>query len=109
MLQDWTVIFTAPAKKEVGKSDFSDLKEIATFAGAKSVSGALPKKGPEEVPSALVIDTQEDAGVSALQNWKNFTRDVISLGVLRGILNTDSEAFLIPKKQEKGSNKKRKR
>ena len=37
VLQDWTGIFTAPAKKEVGKSGFSDLKEIATFAGAKSV------------------------------------------------------------------------
>ena len=56
--------------------------------------------------STLVIGTQEDAGVSALQNWKVFTRDVISLSVLRGKLNTGSEEFLIPKKQEKGSNKK---
>ena len=53
------------------------------------------------MPSKLDLDTQEDAGVSALQNWKVFTRDVISLSVLRGMLNTDSEAFLIPKKQER--------
>lgn len=108
VLQDWTVIFTASAKKEIGKSGFSDLKEIAISSGAKSVSGALPKKGPEEVSPTLIIGTQEDTGSSALDVWKVFTRDIISLSVLRGNLDTDSEEFLIQKKQ-KGTNKKRKR
>ncbi|KAL2053951.1 hypothetical protein ABVK25_005880 [Lepraria finkii] len=108
VLQDWTVIFTASAKKEIGKSGFSDLKEIAISSGAKTVSGALPKKGPEEVSPTLIIGTQEDTGSSVLDAWKVFTRDIISLSVLRGNLDTDSEEFLIQKKQ-KGTNKKRKR
>ena len=110
VLQGWTIVFTASAKKEVGKNGFSELKEIATFAGAKSVSSSLPKKGPEELPSTLVIGTQEDVNTPALDNWKVFTRDILSLSVLRGNLDTDSEEFLIHKtEQEKGSKRKPKR
>ncbi len=109
ILQDWAIIFTASAKKEVGKSGFSDLKEIATYAGAKSILATLPKKPPEELPFTLVIGTVEDVDSPALGKWKCYTRDIISLSVLRGSLEIDSEEFLVQKpKQEKGS-KKRKR
>ena len=109
ILQDWAVIFTASAKKEVGKSGFSDLKEIATYAGAKSILATLPKKPPEELPFTLVIGTVEDVDSPALGKWKCYTRDIISLSVLRGSLEIDSEEFLVQKpEQEKGS-KKRKR
>ena len=109
ILQDWAVIFTASAKKEVGKGGFSDLKEIATHAGAKSVSATLPKNSPAELPFTLVIGTGEDVDSPALGKWKCYTRDIIGLSVLRGRLEIDSEEFLIQKpEQEKGS-KKRKR
>ena len=108
ILQDWTVIFTASAKKEVGKSGFSDLKEIATYAGAKSVSTTLPKKSPEELPFTLVIGTVKDVDTPALVNWKCYTRDIIGLSVLRGRLEIDSEEFLTQKpEQEKGSRKRK--
>ncbi len=109
ILQDWTVIFTASAKKEVGKSGFTDLKEIATYAGAKSVLATLPKKPPAELPFTLIIGTVEDVDSPALGKWKCYTRDIIGLSVLRGRLEIDSEEFQIQKpEQEKGS-KKRKR
>ena len=109
ILQDWTVIFTASAKKEVGKSGFSDLKEIATYAGAKSVLATLPKKPLGELPLTLVIGTVEDVDSPALGKWKCYTRDIIGLSVLRGSLDIDSDEFLIQRpEQEKGS-KKRKR
>lgn len=109
ILQDWTVIFTASAKKEVGKSGFSDLKEITTYAGAKSVLTTLPKKPPEVLPFTLVIGTVADVGSPALGEWKCYTRDIISLSVLRGRLEIDSEEFLIqkPPEQEKGSRKRK--
>lgn len=108
ILQEWTVIFTASAKKEVGKSGFSDLKEIATYAGAKSVSTTLPKKSPEELPFTLVIGTVADVDSPTLAKWKCYTRDIIGLSVLRGRLEIDSEGFLIQKpEQEKGSRKRK--
>ena len=108
ILQDWTVIFTASAKKEVGKNGFSDLKEIATYAGAESVSTTLPKKPPEELPFTLVIGTVADVDTPALAKWKCYTRDIIGLSVLRGRLEIDSEEFLIQKPaQEKGSRKRK--
>ena len=109
ILQDWTVIFTASAKKEVGKNGFSDLKEIATYAGAKSVLTALPKKPPEELPFTLVIGTVADVGSPALGEWKCYTRDIIGLSVLRGRLEIDSEEFLIQKPEQEKVSRKRKR
>ena len=109
ILQDWAVIFTASAKKEVGKSGFSDLKEIATYAGAKSVLATLPKKPPRELPLTLVIGTVEDVDSPALAKWKCYTRDIIGLSVLRGRLEIDSEEFLIPKPEQDKGSKKRKR
>ena len=109
ILQDWTVIFTASAKKEVGKSGFSDLKDIATFAGAKSVLTTLPKQSPEELPFTLIIGTVEDVNSPALGQWKFYTRDIIGLSVLRGRLEIDSEEFLIPKPKQEKPSKKRKR
>ena len=109
ILQDWTVIFTASARKEVGKSGFSDLKEIASYAGAKSVLTTLPKKPPEELPFTLIIGTVEDVTSPALGLWKCYTRDIIGLSVLRGRLEIDSEEFLIQKLEQEKPSKKRKR
>ena len=109
IIQDWTVIFTASAKKEVGKSGFSDLKEIATYAGAKSILATLSKKPPEEMPFTLIIGTVEDVNSPALGKWKCYTRDIICLSVLRGRLEIDSEEFLIQKPEQEKASKKRKR
>ena len=109
ILQDWTVIFTASAKKAVGKSGFSDLKEIATYAGAKSVLATLPKKAPAELPFTLIIGTVEDVNSPALEKWRCYTKDIISLSVLRGRLEIDSGEFLIQKPEQERPSKKRKR
>lgn len=109
ILQDWTVIFTASARKEVGKSGFSDLKEIATYAGAKSILTTLPRKPPEELPFTLIIGTVEDVDSPTLGKWKSYTRDIIGLSILRGRLEIDSEEFLIQKPEQGRASKKRKR
>ena len=109
ILQDWAVIFTASAKKEVGKSGFLDLKENATYAGAKSVLGTLPKKSPGELPFTLVIGTVKDLDSPALEKWKCYNRDIIGLSVLRGRLEIDSEEFLVHKPEQEKASKKRKR
>lgn len=110
VFHDWAIIITPSAKKDLGKTNFSDLKDILDYAGAKKVVNTLPKKGPDELPATLVIGTQEDSKSPALKKWKCYSKDLISLSVLRGRLDVESDEFLIswgPKPQE--GNKKRKR
>ena len=109
VLQDQTILFTPSAKKELGKNGFDELKEIVKCAGAKGVSSALPRKGPQETPSTIVIATQDSAEVEALQplGWRAYVKDIISLSILRGKLDLETDEFLL--KEEKKVNRKRKR
>ena len=109
ILKGQTIIFTPSSKKELGKNGFDELKEIVKFAGAKSVSSTLPKKSPEETPSTIVIGTHDNTEKAELQNlgWTAYIKDIISLSVLRGNLDLESDEFLI--KEEKKESRKRKR
>lgn len=110
VLQDYTIHFTPSVKKELGKNGFDELKEIAKCAGARSVFSFLPKKSPDETPSTVVVATDDNNEVAELQKlgWKAYVKDIISLSVLRGKLDLESDEFLI-KEQKKVSSRKRKR
>lgn len=110
VLQDQTILFTPSAKKALGKNGFDELKEIMKCAGAKGVSSTLPKKSPEETSTTVVVATHEDTEeVAALQKlgWRAYVKDIISLSVLRGKLDLESDEFLI--KGQKKESRKRKR
>lgn len=109
ILQEQTIIFTPSSKKELGKSGFDELKEIVKYAGAKSVSSALPKKSPEGTPSTIVIATHDNTEIAELQKlgWRAYVKDIISLSVLRGNLDLESDEFLI--QEQKKESRKRKR
>ena len=103
------IIFTAEAKRDLGKDGFADLKDIATNAGA-SIETLTPKKKLGDDPKNLIIASSEDAGTVALQNLRCFTKDILVMSVLRGHLDLGSDEFVIKNEtsQSKGS-KKRKR
>lgn len=109
ILKGQTIIFTPSSKKELGKSGFDELKEIVKCAGAKGVSSTLPRKSPEETPSTIVIGTQDSTEMAELQKlgYSLYVKDIISLSVLRGHLDLESDEFLI--KEEKQESRKRKR
>ena len=109
VLQDQTILFTPSAKKDLGKNRFDELKEIAKCAGARDVSSALPKKSPKETSSTVVIATQDNTEVAQLQKlgWRAYMKDIISLSVLRGKLDLESDEFLI--EEQKKESRKRKR
>ncbi|CAD6583145.1 MAG: hypothetical protein ASARMPREDX12_001186 [Alectoria sarmentosa] len=109
VLQDQTILFTPSAKKDLGKNGFEELKEIVKCAGAK-FSSALPKKSPEETSSStVVVATHEDTEGATLQKlgWRVYVKDIISLSILRGKLDVESDEFLI--KEERKESRKRKR
>lgn len=109
VLQDQTILFTPSAKKDLGKNGFDELKEIVKCAGAK-FSSALPKKSPEETSSStVVVATHEDTEGATLQKlgWRVYVKDIISLSILRGKLDLESDEFLI--KEQRKESRKRKR
>lgn len=109
VLQEQTIIFTPSLKKELGKSGFAELKEIVKCAGAKSVSSALPKKNPEGTPSTIVIATDDTTEMGELQKlgWRAYVKDIISLSILRGNLDLESDEFLIKEQKKEGRKRKR--
>ena len=94
--QGWTILFTPTLKQELGKS-FAELKEIATHAGAKTVRAAIPRKTPSEVPKTLLLAAEGDDDVPGLQEsgWRCHSKDVLTLSVLRGALDPESDEFLL--------------
>lgn len=110
---DFTVFFTPAAKKELGKG-FTDLKDIAIHAGAKSVQALLPRKSSlAQAPKTIVIALPDDSDLLALEEggWRSFNKDIVTLSVLRGSVNVDSDEFLIRYQDRTRSvaSKKRKR
>lgn len=106
IFQGWTIVFTPSARKDLGKTNFSDLKEIAIQAGAKNVITTMPRKSPDPPPSTLFVGTLQDH-LPKSHNWQYYTKDIISLSVLRCNLDNESDEFLI--QNESNASKKRKR
>ena len=105
----WNIVFSASAKKELGSTGFKDLKGIVMLAGARKVTATLPKKAPEDVPSTIVIGSAEDSTLPTLTKWKFYTKDLISLSVLKGRLDLENDNFLVREAGTAKVGKKRKR
>ena len=111
-LLGYTIHFTLTAKHELGKG-FTDLKEIAVFSGAECIKTAVPRKSPDESPMTMVIAANDDKDFPTLEekSWKAFSKEIITLSVLRGCLDLDSDEFRLngPVHKQSGVGKKRKR
>ncbi|KAL8742931.1 MAG: hypothetical protein Q9190_004662 [Brigantiaea leucoxantha] len=96
LFQGWTFNFTPNARRELGKN-FVAVKEIALNAGAACVRGFAPRKAPEVTPSTIVIASTRDKDVHALyeRGWRSYTKDLITVSVLRGHLDVRSEEFAV--------------
>ena len=110
VLQNQIILFTPSAKKELGKNGFDELREIAKCAGAKDVSSAVPKRTPEETSSSTIVVAKEGGPeVAELQKlgWRVYVKDIISLNILRGKLDLESDELLIKEQKEEGKKRKR--
>lgn len=112
------VYFTDSAKKELGSSGFSEIKEIALLAGSKAVrvgssqkiatdiknqkrqeddsvmvivaSSSSQNHGEKDVDRDLCDLRKEEGGFVGL-----FSKDIITLSALRGVLDTTSDEFVV--------------
>jgi len=111
-LLGYTVYFTPSAKQELGKKGFSDMKEIAVHAGADCIKANVPRKSSES-PMSMVIAANDDNELPTLEErfWKAYSKEIITLSVLRGCLDLESAEFLVSIKavNQNGKGRKRKR
>ena len=109
VLKGINVVFTPKAKKELGNTGFTDLKDIAMYAGAADVGTSLSKASWQDDITTLVVGTSEDCDTPALDDKRFFNKDIIGLSVLRGTLDLESDEFVVKKEppQVKGSRKRK--
>ena len=110
---DLSFCFTPAVKTELGKG-FADMKSICLQGGAKSIQATLPRKGPQEPCRTIMIASNgDDKDVESLHRngWKVFIKEIITLSILRGSLQLESDEFIIHGKStpQVGKSKKRKR
>ena len=111
-LLGYTIHFTLSVKQELGKG-FTDLKEIAVFAGAECIKTVVPRKSSDKSPMTMVIAADDDKDLPLLEekSWKSYSKEIITLSVLRGHLDLDSDEFRVSSQavKQSGIGKKRKR
>ncbi|KAL8762470.1 MAG: hypothetical protein Q9184_001553 [Pyrenodesmia sp. 2 TL-2023] len=110
-LEGWTINFTPAAKKELGKS-WPELKDLCFAAGAQAVQAMIPKQGPKDTESTVVIAASHEPEQSTLEerDWKMFNKDIVTFSILRGGIDTDSDEFLMDaRKTKKGAGRGRKK
>ena len=110
-LKNKKILITPRVWKDLG-SGIEDFKEIAKFAGASLVQVRLPKASDSTL-FIIIISSDSDPDLSEIRRggWRCFSKDVITTGVLRGKVDTNSNEFLIaePENGQNGRGKKRKR
>ena len=108
---DWSFFFTPAVKTELGKG-FDDMKKICRQGGAKSPQVTLPRKGPQEPCRTIIVASNgddEDVEYLHRHGWKVYSKDLITLSILRGSLQLESEEFVIHGKSPAQSSKSKKR
>ena len=109
---NWSFCFSPAVKKELGNG-FAEMKQLCLAAGAQSIQNTLPRRAPSDPCTMVIIATTSDKDLNALHGhgWKVYSKEIITLSILRGTLDLDSDEFLlddkIPTETENGKKRKR--
>ena len=100
-------IFVSSYVKEKLGTGFKELKELALFAGAQTVQATM-SSNKLNVAKAIVISAEDDPEISVLleKGWKCFTKEIITLSILRGEIDLGSEEFGITAQRGNSSSQK---
>ncbi|KAH0556931.1 hypothetical protein GP486_005283, partial [Trichoglossum hirsutum] len=93
-LEGWSIYFTPSLSKELGEA-IKELQHMAHAAGASSVQTRLPLIAAEKFTDTLLLGSEYDKDASELADlgWQLYSKDLLSLSILRGRLDTDSDEF----------------
>ncbi|MCJ1243239.1 hypothetical protein MMC30_000436 [Trapelia coarctata] len=103
-LTDYLVLVTPNLKQELG-STFQEIKQIAEIGGATKVM-ARPPTSRDQKSTTLIVATDDDPKLVQLAQggWRSYTKDLITMSVLRSALDLESNEFLIGKDADVGEN-----
>ncbi|KAI9802644.1 MAG: hypothetical protein M1825_002666 [Sarcosagium campestre] len=110
VLAGWTVLFLPMLTKTVGPAIVKDLKRIASVAGAEEVQEGRPRDPPLAASRTLLIGDAADMQNNNNNNnnnassnaelrtvltlgWSVYAKEILSLSILRGSLDVDSDEF----------------
>lgn len=96
-LRNRLICFTAAARKELG-TRYSQLKEIALLAGAKNIRlGFRRIKDSDWLETLIIIGGPDDHDLWGLEQegYTGYSKDIITISVLRGKLDNNSDEFVI--------------
>jgi hypothetical protein len=93
-LEGLSVYFTPSLSKELGDA-IKELQHMAYAAGASSVQTRLPLVAAEKFTDTLLLGSESDKDASELADlgWRLYSKDILSLSILRGRLDIDSDEF----------------
>ncbi|KAH0545166.1 hypothetical protein FGG08_000778 [Glutinoglossum americanum] len=94
VLEGWSVYFTPSLSRDLGES-IKELQQIALSAGASSVQTRLPLVAAEAFTNTVLLGNEGDKDASELTDlgWKLYSKDLLSLSILRGRLDMNSDEF----------------
>ena len=105
------ILFTPFVWKDLGKG-FGELKDIAKQTGATLIQARLPRSSDQN-NGTLIISSDLDPDLDDLSGngWRCFTTDIITVSVLRGVVDPDSDEFSLTagRTSQESGRKKRKR
>lgn len=89
------ILFTPFVAKDLGKG-FGELKDIAKVTGAAMVQARLPRPCDQR-KDTLIISSELDPDLDNLnrEGWRCFSTAMITTSVLRGVIDPESDEFII--------------
>ena len=109
--QGVSVIFSTSLWKEL-KGAAREMESIARAAGAIKVLTRTPKEGPiADDPTTVVLATENDKDAEAMRTlgWTLYGKDFLSLSVLRGRIDLESDEFQLGIEAKKTTMNQRRR
>lgn len=96
LLEGKEVYFTTGLKKELGQN-YKEYREIALAIGASEAKPGLPRGLERSNDLWIIVGQQDDADAGKVSKLgkKLFSKDLLPLSVLRGVVDTESDEFAV--------------
>ncbi|KAF2759147.1 hypothetical protein EJ05DRAFT_334641 [Pseudovirgaria hyperparasitica] len=102
------IVYITPAAKKAYGAGFKEIEKVLRTAGAKEVVSGSHRDLDEETKYCVIVNEKSDYDASALQQAGHnlYSKDIISLSILRGHLDLTSAEFRIEVESAKKGGKK---
>ena len=98
-----TILFTTFMRNDLGSKNFEELKRIAMHGGARCVQARAPRPGDDKEATIILSSLKDPALDKWLRaGWRCYSKDLITMTVLRGEVDLYSAEFALGTVEEGG-------